>query len=296
MSAVASINVKLTPEIEERILNTQTRQCNKVIRELYGHKLSNKELSENVGVSRSALSNILQKIKSSQLGLLVVEQNGRNTYYSLSDLGCAYAEKHLLNDIASSKIINIEEKLSEHALMGIHAIKNMQKEWGEEWQLKFDELLVEHSKGKSGEEHFETFIEAVKNIIIEERWEELNKIYHLIDNVLLRKRIEKRFDRLMGIKCLCIIDDMDWKMAYKLVEDFFEYNGQFVRMEFLEQFQNHQIGSEDVKSAFNALSQMLEAAREEKMSKEDFYNEWEEMFVSHERLVYYIAEKYKAQC
>lgn len=295
MSAAAPINVKLTPEIEERILNTQTRQCNKVIRELYGHKLSNKELSENVGVSRSALSNILQKIKSSQLGLLVVEQNGRNTYYSLSDLGCAYAEKHLFNDIANSKIINIEEKLSEHALMGMHALKNMQKEWGEEWQLKFDELLLEHSKGKSGEGHFDTFIEAVKNIIVEERWEELNKIYHLIDNVLLRKRIEKRFDQLMGIKCLCIIDDMDWKMAYKLVEDFFEYHGQFVRMEFLEQFQNHQIGSEEIKSAFNALSQMIEAAREEKMSKEDFYNEWEEAFVPHERLVYYIAEKYKTQ-
>lgn len=285
---------ELSPEMEEIINSTLTRQCKKVLRELFECRLSNKELAKNIEMSSSALSNILQRIKSSQLGLLVTEQNGRNTYYSLSPLGNEYVRKNLVIYDASGKTVNVEETLSQYALYGIQAIKDMQREWGEEWQLKLDELLLMYFKEEkdSGEKNFDKLIQAVKNVIIEERWEELNKIYSAIDNELLHRRIEKCFEWLMGIKYLCIIEDAEWKTAYKLIDDYFAQKGVFVRLESLKALQKYQIYSEEIYLIFNTLEKMVTRAAGKNATKEDFCGTWESAFESHERLMYYIAEKY----
>lgn len=286
-------NIELTPEIEERILSSQTRQCNKVIQALYGCRLSNKELAESIGVSSSALSNILQKIKSNQLGLLVVTQNGRNTFYSLSELGAEYAEKHLFASNVNDKVINIEEKLSEFASTGIQALRNIQTAWEDEWQLKLDEQLYEYVRTKKcNEENFENFMEAIRNIIIEERWEELNKIYSFLENDILRRRIEKCFEDLMEIKNLCIIDSMDWKLAYRMVDGFFQNDEKKTWIGCFKQIQKYELNNEMVFSCFDVLKKIVQDAEENKLTKEEVFDRWERLFVPHEKLIYYIADKY----
>lgn len=288
----------MTPELEESIIKAQTRQCNNVLRGLYTHRLNNKQLAQYIGISASALSNILQKIKANQLGLLVIEQDGRNTYYSLSELGNEYVEKYLLDSTmpeGGNGVINIDDaRVSEDAQNAILKIKEIQQLEGDGWQLKLDDFLLSYTSGAlQGKDNcYVQLVQSIEHVIIKECWEDLNKIYTLLDSDLLCKRVEKVFSNLMGIKSLCILDEKNWEMAYRLVDDYFEHAGKYIRTEFLEQIQIYQMSVKDVKTFFNVLGQLVEDAEEKRMLKEEFYGKWKVFFTPHERLLYYIAEKY----
>ena len=162
----------------EEIAKSLTRQCNKVIKSLYKSRLSNKDLASTLGVSASALSNSLQKIKSSHPDLLVIEQYGRNIYYSLSEMGSKYTELYLMND----RIISMEEKSSKYVQECVILLNEMKKKWGKNWNLELDELLLRYTKLEIEDidECFRKFIHVVERIYIEERWEEMNSLYSLL--------------------------------------------------------------------------------------------------------------------
>lgn len=273
--------------VEQIIL---TRQCNRIIIALYDCKLSNKELAKYMGISASSLSNSLQKIKNTGFDLLVTEQIGRQIFYSLSELGHLYAKERLM----SKQIINIQEKLHCSIQEEKALLEDMQSEWGEEWKLKFDELLFEYIKGmdNKSEKLFQNFITAIENIILEENWQKLNSIYALLEDEILERRIKKCFQQLLGIRYLCELEKYEWKIAYKLVDDFYENSGEYIRTEFLEIFENNQFTSDVIALIIGSLNKMKDEALRKKMKKEEFYDEWEKVFVSHERLLYYITEKY----
>lgn len=284
-------NKEIVLESVEQIV--LTRQCNRIILALYNCKLSNKELAENMGISASSLSNSLQKIKNTGLDLLVIEQIGRNIYYSLSGLGHRYAKERLVNN----QIINIQKKLTYSIQAEKALLEDMQESWGDEWKLKFDDLLLEYMNGENSQNDklFQCFIKVVENIILEENWSKLKSLYALLGDEILERRIEKCFQQLLGIRHLCELENYEWKMAYKLIDDFYENSGEYIRREFLETFENKQFKSETINLIISALKKMREEALRKKMKKEEFYDEWESVFVSHERLLYYIAEKYNAQ-
>lgn len=285
-------NISFLPENNEDNLDL-TKQCKKVIKCLYKRRLNNKELAHSLGVSASALSNSLQKIRNINSNLLVIEQIGRNTFYSLSECGLAYVETNLINN----KIINNEDKISEYTETGIFRLNRMKKEWGEDWDLKFEEMLLfyTHSEIDKIENIFMEFIHVVERLFLEEQWEELNTIYDLLDANLLRKRIDKYFDRIMGVKSLCNIDDFDWKTAYEIVDNFFENGGRTYYKNICEKIENHQLSCENIDLIFASLNEILVETTKEHMEKETFYDKWKNVFMSHERLMYYVAEKYIAR-
>lgn len=283
----------MTPELEKGILEFKTRQCDTVLKGLYGNRFNNKELAKHIGISVSALSNVLQKIKTSHLDLLVVEQRGRNIYYSLSELGNEYVEKYLLDTF---NIINLESaKISKDAKNALLMIKEIQNQANETWQWKIDEFLVNNISESSGnkiENSCFQLIQSIESVIMGERWEELNEIYKMLDSDILCQRIEKKFSKLMGIKSLCMLEDQDWEMTYRLVDDFFEQGGKFIRTEFLKQFQLYQINYDDIYKIYDVLEQLTTEAENKEMLKDAFYKEWKSFFAPHEKLLYYIAEKY----
>ena len=278
---------------EQNFKGLLTRQCNKVLKCLYKCKLNNKDLAKRLGVSASALSNILQKIKNVKFDLLIIEQIGRNTYYSLSEQGQDYVEHFLMN----TQIINIEEKVSNSGHESIAFFHHMKNMWGEEWKLIFEEVLLDYTRGEveKADSTFVVFIRSIEKLFIEERWEELNTIYELLEEELFQNRIEKYFERIMGIKCLCNIEDDDWEVAYKIVDSFFENSAQSLQMDVCKKIQIHQISCENIHLIMQALNRMTEEARKKKLKKEAFYREWKNVFEAHERLMFYIAEKYSAQ-
>ena len=79
---------------------------------------------------------------------------------------------------------------------------------------------------------------------------------------------------------------------HEKIDNFFENSGELVRKELIEKVEMQQISSENINRILYSLNRMVNEAEKKMMKKEEFYNEWECLFVSHERLLYYIAEKF----
>lgn len=284
----------LTPEIEKQILSTITRQGDKVLRALYQNRFSNKELALNVEISTSALANILQKLKTSQLGLLTVEQDGRKTYYSLSEIGNQYVEKYLVNNSCENKVLEFDSiNMSRNSREAISKLHEIQIQNGENWQLTLDEFLISYQMAAGQNNHegfFGDFLDCLKKLIIEEDWNGLNIVYKEIECEVLIKRIERIFQNIMGIKSLCILDDKNWKIAYEILDDFFQYN-RSIRIEFLEKLDEYKLTGEDLNVIYNVLQHLVDEVDVRDVTKKDMYEKWGEMFATHERLLYYFVEK-----
>ena len=97
----------LSQELVGAIRELLTKQCIKVMINLYNNRLNNKELAKAMNIASNNLSNTLQRIKSSQLNLLIIEHESRNTYYSLSEIGKKYTEKYLLCDVPTKENVKI---------------------------------------------------------------------------------------------------------------------------------------------------------------------------------------------
>lgn len=285
----------MTPDLEKKILATQTRQCDNVLRALYQNRLRNKELASHVGISVSSLSNILQRIKVSQLGLLVVEQVGRNTYYSLSELGVQYTEKYLINNCFDKKVLEFDsKKVIDYVEGAITKIQEIKMDGGDDWQFCLDEFLMSYHAATDSldrDSSYNCLMGYIRQIILDENWEGLNLVYNELENDILSRRIEKLFEKIMGIKSLCILDDNDWKITYEILDDFFQTDGKYINIEFLDQLKENQIDGEDVKKLYIILRSLLDETEYMKLSKKDLYNMWGELFMPHERLLYYFVEK-----
>ncbi|MDE6566801.1 MAG: winged helix-turn-helix domain-containing protein [Lachnospiraceae bacterium] len=285
----------LTPELEKKILAAQTKQSDNILRALYQKRYKNKELAHEVGISVSALSNVLQKIKTSQLGLLVVEQDGRNTYYSLSELGVQYTEKYLMNNSSNKKVVELDSmKISDYVRDAISKIHNIQIQVGDDWQFVLDEFLMSYNAATNDSDYDSCYIgmiNCIKQIILDENWEGLNLVYKELGNDILRKRIENVFEKMMGIKSLCILDENDWKLAYEILDDFFQSDGKYINVDSLERLNTYQIAGEDIRKIFNVLKKLINEIDCKNVSKKDLYNIWGELFMPHERLLYYFVEK-----
>lgn len=294
---ITNVNDILTTDAENAIREFLTKQCIKVLINLFDQRLTNKELAETMQIASNTLSNILQRIKNSQLDLLIVEHEGRNTYYSLSLIGKTYVERYLLHSsLQKEKLKNaITQK-------GIMALNNMKNAWGKHWDIKLDEILFAHFDKKniysvdySGqEENFQQFISVIEELKLEEQLDEVQKIYDMLDPFLV-KRIEKSFASLMGVKYLCILYEMDWEMTLRLIDDFFDKRD-YIKVEMFNKFREYNVESDDVQAAFNDLNEIIETAKIDKMTKDMFYEKWKNCFKPNESLAFYIATKYEVKC
>lgn len=284
----------LSQELVDAIRELLTKQCIKVMINLYNKRLSNKELAKAMNIASNNLSNTLQRIKSSQLNLLIIEHESRNTYYSLSEIGKKYTEKYLLCDVPKRE--NVKNTLTQK---GIYALNNMKKAWGIHWELKLDEILIAcFDKIYSfeidycgQEENFKQFINSIERLKLDEQWDELNIIYDLL-NPFVVMRIDKSFNYMAGVKYLCILYSTDWEMTFKLIDDFFE-KGRCIEMDLIEKFTEYGIESEEVKAALENLEGIIREAKANRMTKDGFYKKWKEYFKPYEQFAFYIATKYE---
>lgn len=157
----------LSQELVGAIRELLTKQCIKVMIDLYNNRLNNKELAKAMNIASNNLSNTLQRIKSSQLNLLIIEHESRNTYYSLSEIGKKYTEKYLLCDVPKRE--NVKNTSTQK---GIYALNNMKKAWGMHWELKLDEILIAYFDKTYSfeidycgqEENFKQFINSIRSV------------------------------------------------------------------------------------------------------------------------------------
>lgn len=293
----------LTPGKEAVISGFLTKQMIRLIVLLADGTLTNKELAVRMGLSSSALSNILQRMKKSEIELLDVIREEKNVLYSLTPIAREYAEKNLpeiqtpnrSQTPGKIRLVRINEMETVEWRRCREALEEL-KEWaGPEGTAELLECCTLYYTGSQDRvpAAARDFFEALEELIIEEQTKQADWILDRLEEIGLKKLCRKYIKKFVSVRKLCALDAADWEAAARFTDDFFLSEERYVSIEFLKSCCD--FGMEDIIDMAMGLSEIIKASVGRIFSKKDFIAAWGKYFRNHDRLVFYIGEKYVNQ-
>lgn len=275
-----------------------TKTCRQILVSLYNSpRMQQKDLSSTINTTASSLSNLIGKIEAISPQLLTAEKSGRAKYYSLTPVARTYVRDELLKNepskIRSFSSTSYSDELFEKTL---YCLKEIQNKAGSNWDIALDGLLTGHEESPSSlTYYFDNFIDNLKKMKICHSESSLNKIYELLNNSILIKRIDlyladslKDFYRLSPLFELESNSKEPWA-AFKLIDDIFSnISGDNERIRPNSSY----VEIETYYDLYNTILHMIKDASAHCYSKEEALKHWESLYCSQNNSLYYIAEKY----
>ncbi len=286
-------NAILTPEIEKILENFLTKQMIRILLLLFRKDLSNKEMAYSMGIASNALSNILQRMKQSQIELLKSYRKEKYIMYTLSPIASQYVEEKLLCEKRSNiRLFSVNDENDCYYTICIRALDDLRKEYGNKFELEFSRLLMCYYRMNKDtvESSVKNFLENLENLIIRDQEEMVNSIEEQLGDVRLTEILQDYIGIFLSIRKLCKIDTENWESAYELADELLAEGGNSISFTFLEKNAGHDIDA--VIEIGKSLLEMVKEASQRELDKKGFLAHWGKYFLSHERLAYYIAEKY----
>lgn len=162
--------------------------------------LTHGELARAINSSSPSLSNMLIKFDEFDHRLIEIKNQGKYTYYSLTDLARAYVEK----EYANAKKGNQGEILRHDELLLFQETKNslrqFQNEFREDWEIEFDNELLRRIEWRPGifgsftNKSVNQFLSGIQFMIIKQYDSSYQKTLKLLDNNILERRLTKFSD------------------------------------------------------------------------------------------------------
>lgn len=281
----------LTPELEKRLQKFLTKQMRRILCLLLGCIMTNKELADQMGLSSSALSNILLRMKKSEIELLICEKREKSVLYSLTPVASEYTKKRLLTEQEEEArlfVINNDERADYN--YGLNILKHLKCEHKNKFEKKLSDFLKIYGKQNGVDDtcEFQKFMDILRKLIINGKNEDYEELLKQIGSELLIMQVRECLDKFRYTGYLCVLDETAWKSAYQFVDDLF--NGKGISIDFMKNC--GELSAKEVADMADTLMEMVNDSQEAKMTKGDFLCAWESYFPGHEKLAYYIAEKY----
>lgn len=286
-------HLSLTDESEALIRRFLTKQMARIMLLLVDHTMTNKEIAEKMDLTSSALSNILQRMKRCEVELLEIYKKEKYVIYSLTPAARAYAEKNLvLKGKDSVRLIKVNETDTLEWQNCRNALERLKERLGEDWDVEFPHCCFLHYEngGKNEIPEARSFFETAEELIIREQNEQWKRILDDLENEVCRKSYLRYADKFIFIRKLCFLDAENWKMAYRLIDDVF--CGEEIRISYDFLADSGDLSKEEIVGMVKGLADIRKQSQERDLSGKEFLNEWERYFMPHEKLVYFIAEKY----
>lgn len=224
----------LTKEVVLTLNALLSRQGIAVLKALYQSPgIQQKNLAVNIHTSPASLSNIISKLEAIQPDLLKSERIGRSKFYSLTDTAAAYVESELLKDEkpVSPKIRPFNSSSLEDAMTNetIHFFELFQDAAGKEWFMVLDDLLSGIMDiNELSDELYNRYMEFAESLIqlrIQQKSTAIRKVYDVIDNNILIKRLERYLDNelkdLYVLEPLFDLEKEDFEKACVLIDHIF---------------------------------------------------------------------------
>lgn len=271
-----------------------TKQMNRILCLLWNHAMGNKEIAEEMGISSSALSNILQRMKKCEVTLLTAERKEKRVIYSLTPAAEEYVEKFLKNKEEKNKlkIVHINENETIELLNCRNSLEKLKEKFGDEWGVEFSRYCVLYYENGEMEKipEADMFFEELEELIIKDQVTQLEDILNRLEDETSKKICMKYIAKYEHIRWLCELDEKNWKLAYQLIDDIFRNEKIYISCTFLEQ--SKELSINDIVNIAKAVFEIVVCSKEKRMTKEEFLKNWNKYFFPHERLFYYLAEKY----
>ncbi|MBD5474193.1 MAG: winged helix-turn-helix transcriptional regulator [Lachnospiraceae bacterium] len=287
-------DVLLTSESELIIRRFLTKQMVQILLLLLNYSMTNKEMAEKMRLSSSALSNILQRMKKCEIELLVMEKKEKYILYSLTPIAKEYTEKFLVvKEKKDLKVIQIHENETIQLINCRNALRKLKDKLGKEWEADFSYWCFRYyengERGKMPE--VDSFFETLEDLIINEQFSQFESIMDELEDEVSRKNCLRYINKYIGIRRLCFLDEDDWKTAYQFIDDIFRGEEMCISCSFLEK--SGDLTKEDIIKMSNGIFEIVNCSLKKKMTKGEFLDTWSKYFISHEKLAYYIADKYR---
>lgn len=264
-----------------------TKQMRGLMLLLGSGSLSNKELAESLGKSPSNMSNLLDRMKKSKIPLLNISRQDKYMMYSLSPIALKYIKQYMETaEKKEQKVIYLHSQIQECLL----ALQKLRENVEEDFEISFNEKLSSYIERKKEEDQndFYTFMECLEKLIITDCIKEFACVLEKFESQYLRNKIQEYFAKYIYIRRLCNINTYDWKMAYELIDSFFNYRCEAIGLVILKKYKD-KIDVNEMIGITDCLKEINEEGKS--MTKEIFLEGWNRYFSGHEQLLYYIAEK-----
>lgn len=134
------------------------------------------------------------------------------------------------------------------------------------------------------------FFESLEELIVKDQFPQFERIINDLEDDVSRKNCFRFVDKYIGIRRLCFLDAEDWKTAYQFIDDLFCGEEMRISCSFLEK--SGDLTKEDIIKMSNGIFEIVNSSLKKNLSKGDFLDAWSKYFFPHDKLVYYLAEKY----
>lgn len=283
----------LTSESELIIRRFLTKQMIQILLMLLNCDMTNKEMAEEMGCTASSLSNLLRRIKNCEIALLTLEKKDKYMLYSLTPIAKEYTEKFLLKkDEPDLKVIQIHENETAELLNCQNALEKFKNKLGREWNADFSYWCFRYYENDERQKMPEAdcFFESIEELIINDQFSQLECIINDLEDDVSRKNCFRFINKFIGVRRLCLLDAEDWKTAYQFIDDLFCGEKMCISCSFLKN--SGDLTKEDIVKMSNGIFEIVNSSLKKELSKGEFFDAWSKYFFPHDKLIYYLAEKY----
>lgn len=283
----------LTSESELIIRRFLTKQMIQILLLLLNCDMTNKEMAEKMGSTSSSLSNILCRMKKCEIALLALVKKDKYMLYSLTPIAKEYAEKFLIEkNKPKLKVIQIHENETRELIDCRNALEKLKNKLGKEWSADFSYWCFRYYENNERRKlpEADCFFGSIEELIVKDQFLQFECIINDLEDDVSRKNCFRFVNKYIGIRRLCLLDAEDWKTAYQFIDDLFCGEEMRISCSFLEK--SGDLTKEDIIKMSNGIFEIVNDSLKKNLSKGDFLDAWSKYFSPHEKLIYYLAEKY----
>lgn len=172
----------------------------------------------------------------------------------------------------------------------------LKEKLGEDWEGDFIEYCIEYYKYDHKENVMPEavdFFQKMEELVIQGQDTQLELMWQELSIGKFQKKYQEYINKFSYIRILCNLDAKAWKLAYQFVDEIM--NEEEIRFSY--DFMVHcELGKEDILNMSDVLLYIVNCSKNMKLLKKGFLEHWNKYFGQHERLLYYIAEKYVNKC
>lgn len=285
-----------------------TKTCKHVLRIIYEQrKIQQKDLCHLMNTTTSNLSNLISRIEAITPALLIVEKSGRAKYYSLTPIAHTYVKQELLgNDFSKVRAFSSTIYSDDLLQKAQHSLHDFKQRAGNDWDIILDNLLSGKENSFSPlSQSFSNLMDDMKKMKICNQENSINKLYELLNQNILKKRIEQYLKESLAdyfqLKPLFDLEQRNQQAAFELIDAIFEnININNININNINNNLSFQISPNssfvDPKTyyeLYNGINKLIQKAVAKKYyTKTDVMEFWQKSLYTTNIILFYIAEKY----
>lgn len=269
-----------------------TKQMCKILLILFFQTLSNKELAKRMGITTNALSNILQRMKASQVELFVISKKEKFTLYSLTLTAQAYVKEYLIPEEDSGlKIIPFSDDETSNYMECSDALHKWKHSLQIDSETEFSKFMELHYVKESKEKR-RIYDDCIRHLVKMEDGKQTGRVHKIVEELgepLLERNVLHCVSLYNSMIKLCKIYDISWELSYDLVDSFIDSKGENVGLDLLMKCKESR--PEDIAEMGQNLWGIVNISGMNNLSMDEFMECWKAYF-SEKQFLRFIASRY----